>query len=528
MAAATAAAPTSPFSTLLRSSRFASYDPYIRQTYSSPLPAYSSRGNWGLKRPISLRRRNAFITLKKYEEHAQFVEWSHAESQVRFVRRVEGMNVLPKVVRGTGWAKGLGWGEEGVWGVDSEFGEAEWGEGVEAKEAGRVDAWKTKKVEKQLEQEQAVDLRNLGHKGRGSYSPKRLYSTNVQELIPNIDAMSPREFEKFLTKLRGFRGEFGEHLREVMRRRGGDRGRLGENGGKEEKSMFELALGNAEETDYHMAFIGVRTAKEYRRTLQDDLKAVKDAQSSKDYSTRLKYYPIHTTTKNDGGWNPKIKPQPHRTGGLLYSHPTMLETYLTTKPQAGIVLQEKYIDRGRFSSVNIGGEDGAKKAFVASFGGLLAEMGVRESANTPPLVSNVNSYAGGSVGEVEKSVAQMRIKTLDVEKPPRVVGKRGQGLKGVGVRASVMVDVPHGERARENAFRPGSWEYVRAERVETKPMRVVNLALSAYGTGRKMYAVKERTEEEKKKGNMRILGVLRNAVKKGNKNGEGEGGPEDL
>ena len=62
------------------------------------------------------------------------------------------------------------------------------------------------------------------------------------------------------------------------------------------------------------------------------------------------------------------------------------------------------------------------EAFVASFGGLLGEMCVRESANTLPLVSNVNSHAGGAVGEVEKSVAQVRIKTLEVEKPPRVGG----------------------------------------------------------------------------------------------------------
>ena len=176
-------------------------------------------------------------------------------------------------------------------------GTAEWGEGevkmgVEANLQGRQ-----KKVEAQPKQAQDVDLRMLGHKGRGSYSPKRLYSTNVQELIPNIEAMSPREFEMFLTKLRESRREFGERLRGVMKRR------TGENGGEGEKSMFELALQNAEETDYHMAFIGVRTAKEYRRTLQDDLKAVKDAQSSTDYSTRVKHYPIHatTTTKNGGG-----------------------------------------------------------------------------------------------------------------------------------------------------------------------------------------------------------------------------------
>lgn len=370
-----------------------------------------------------------------------------------------------------------------------------------------------------------MDLRTLGQKGPGSYSPKRLYSTNVQELIPNIEAMSPREFEKFLTKLRGSREEFGEHLRGVMRRRNG-----GENAGDGEKSMFELALQNAEETDYHMAFIGVRTAGEYHRTLKDDLKAVKDAQSSTDYSTRLKHYPIDATTakKNGGGWHPKIKPQPHRTGGLLYSHPTLLETYFTTKPQSGIVLQEQFVDSGRYS-LKLGEVDGAKKTFIASFGGLLADMAAKESGNTPPLVSSVNSPKGGTVGEVERSVAQMRIKALDVEKPPNVVGRRGQGLKAVGLRASVMVDVPHAERAQENAFWPGSWEYVRAERVETKPMRLANLTSPrTYGTGKPMYQVKQPTEEEKKKKNANILGVLRKSVEKANKNGKDEAGPEDL
>ena len=84
-----------------------------------------------------------------------------------------------------------------------------------------------------------------------------------------------------------------------------------------------------------------------------------------------------------------------------------------------------------------------------------------------------------------------------------------------------MVDVPHAERARENAFRPGSWEYVRAERAETKPMRLVDLTSNSYGTRKKMYAVKERTEEEKKMGNLKIIGMLRNTFR--NNKGEGEG-----
>ena len=61
----------------------------------------------------------------------------------------------------------------------------------------------------------------------------------------------------------------------------------------------------------------------------------------------------------------------------------------------------------------------------------------------------------------------------------------------------------------------GVGEYVRAEGVETKPMRLVNLTSNSYRTRKKMYAVKERTEEEKKMGNLKIIGMLRNTFRKG-------------
>ena len=70
-------------------------------------------------------------------------------------------------------------------------------------------------------------------------------------------------------------------------------------------------------------------------------------------------------------------------------------------------------------------------------------------------------------------------------------------IKAVSVRQTVVVDVPHAERARE-CVKAGDSEYVRAERVETKPMRLINLTSSSYGTGKKMYAVKERRELEEK------------------------------
>ena len=62
------------------------------------------------------------------------------------------------------------------------------------------------------------------------------------------------------------------------------------------------------------------------------------------------------------------------------------------------------------------------------FGGLLAEMGASCPTSTR---QRFNSRAGGEVGEVQKSVAQIRIKTLMVEKPPWVGRRMWQGLKAV-------------------------------------------------------------------------------------------------
>ena len=72
-------------------------------------------------------------------------------------------------------------------------------------------------------------------------------------------------------------------------------------------------------------------------------------------------------------------------------------------------------------------------------------MLVRKHAS--PLVQRqrVNSHAGGAAGEVQKSVEQMRIKTLMVEKPPRVarskLGGGGRGSRQCSTRSECDVDV---------------------------------------------------------------------------------------
>ncbi|KAG6829581.1 hypothetical protein H0H87_010822 [Tephrocybe sp. NHM501043] len=188
--------PASPFAELLRRSKFASYDPAIRQTYQAA-PSSAHRGDWGVKRPLSLRRKNAFISLTSFEHHAHFTEWNHAENQVRFVRRVEEMggNVEAKI--STSWYKALGMAEGNPL-FDSEFCPEE----------------PTNIILRPLEKETTVNLDSLGKRGPGAYGTQRRDPPKVQEVFVtrNINAMPKRQFKRYIRSLRALRPEFKDFV----------------------------------------------------------------------------------------------------------------------------------------------------------------------------------------------------------------------------------------------------------------------------------------------------------------------------
>ncbi|KAF8891384.1 hypothetical protein BD779DRAFT_1514950 [Infundibulicybe gibba] len=258
--AATITPPASQFAQLLRRSRFASFDPAIRQTYSSP-QASAHRGDWGLKRPIALRRKNAFISISNaFESPAQYIEWNNAESQVRFIRRVEEMGTLPRTAVGTPWHKTLGKAKT-QWLADSEF-------------------WLTSGP---------IDLKGLGKKGPGSYDA---------HIMPNINSMSRREFVRYLRTLRALRPAFKSHVKE-----------------------------NAAKNPY------------------------------------LKDVSLFGLSQAPSHW------------GMVYTHPSGLDTYFTAKPQPGLVLQTVAENRrsDRFTRAARGNEAN----YVASFGGIDPAYGPR-------------------------------------------------------------------------------------------------------------------------------------------------------
>ena len=110
--------PPSQFAALLRRSKFASYDPRISQVYTSH-GGHAHRGDWGLKRPLAIRKREAFITIKAVDSHVQQTEWYGAEQKVRWVRSIQELGPVPIVNYQGTWLSTIGTRHEFLY--DSEF-----------------------------------------------------------------------------------------------------------------------------------------------------------------------------------------------------------------------------------------------------------------------------------------------------------------------------------------------------------------------------------------------------------------------
>ncbi|KAG6812411.1 hypothetical protein H0H92_002987 [Tricholoma furcatifolium] len=364
----------SAFAELLRRSKFASYDPAIRQAYKAP-PANAHRGDWGLKRPIALRRKNAFISLTSFEHHAHFAEWNHAENQVRFIRRVEEMGGRISSQQSSSWYKTTGGrSSASASAFDSDFAsEQDCFSGMETMVEGAelvdVDA-------------ESVDINSLGKRGPGSYSSKRPLPTPKEMskevfVSENVDAMSKREFRRYLRSLRAQRQEFQEFINAEDQ--------------IPEKNLYSLAKNP----------FGV----EYRRFLQGQMQ-----RGYQNYGEQ------------------RIEPQPHPTAGLSYRNPTMLESYLWTSTKPGFLFttqpnqkEEKYVTTFGGITATINQKDLTNKSVLLDVN---SQEGVKlDEVDNSILQLRLESKHG-----------------LVIEAPPVTVGKRPQGLKGVKVRAVVTTD----------------------------------------------------------------------------------------
>ncbi len=170
----------SPFASLLRRSKFASHDPTIGQVYTT-YDGNAYRGNWGFKRPLALRKRNKFISVKAVDSPEQQTEWSPRESEARFIKRWEEVATEPSI----------------------------------------RDAWETHCTSSRpvhhaelAKEDQNGNIVNPAMQRQLDESPNKQYVTPG----PLVSSMPTRVFTRYLDKLRRQRPEFLEFLSQEAER----------------------------------------------------------------------------------------------------------------------------------------------------------------------------------------------------------------------------------------------------------------------------------------------------------------------
>ncbi|KAJ7481100.1 hypothetical protein B0H11DRAFT_1863438 [Mycena galericulata] len=416
----TGTSPASPFAQLLRNSRFATYDPQIRKTYYSP-KQFVERGYWGLKRPITQRKKNSFVTIKQWEARQHYVEWDNAEDQVRFIRRIEELDARPGALGDSPWSRTLGPARDN-WLVDSEFCPHEWEAPAKAEvKDGAVEASPLPDI----------PLSSLGNKGQGRYGKEGLRRA-PEAVIPNIESMSPSEFRRYIAKLRALRPAFKAYIKREEERQ---EKLLAEAKAKDDKTaavLLEDPLKNKSLCElaqfpgavYHRRFLAQHTAEEYKTTN-------------------------------------KIQPQPHRNGALMYAHPTMLDTFFHTKRKPGIVLQTES-STGRFAQqrpnpVTPSWSDSEGAQYIAAFAGIAATLSRPQAEGRQPLMR-----PGVDREHWAQAVTLMRpvlLSPLMLHRVPRVVGPDAEGLDGVRVSLRVTARMTLEDPRQQNPYFPGSRQY---------------------------------------------------------------------
>ncbi|KAH7889477.1 mitochondrial ribosomal protein subunit-domain-containing protein [Phlebopus sp. FC_14] len=150
----------SAFGRLFKQSKFSSFDPRIGQVYTTH-GGDAHRGNWGFKRPLPIRRRGAYITVKRVDTPEYQTEWNSAEHQALWMKNWDELKLNPHP------AKETGFGDE------------------EAKDFV-------------FESDFAPSLQDP--------------STWRQAYIPNLNTMTREEFKRYLQQIRSYRNNFYENV----------------------------------------------------------------------------------------------------------------------------------------------------------------------------------------------------------------------------------------------------------------------------------------------------------------------------
>jgi hypothetical protein len=190
MASTSATTATSSFAALLKQSKFASYSPAIAQAYVTH-GGHAARGDWGVKRPLSVRKRNRALLIQSMDSREQQTEFRSAEPEAKMIQRWEetGVDVTPANKGGD-----MAWVHQydanrpiGDVGIDSEY--------------------CTFTTEKDVSAGPASGLPALGVK-----TPPSIEAT------PNFYTMNKKDFARYLERVRKMRPAFRRYIQEIQAR----------------------------------------------------------------------------------------------------------------------------------------------------------------------------------------------------------------------------------------------------------------------------------------------------------------------
>lgn len=266
--------PASPFAALLRRSKFASYDTSIAQIYTAS-GGDLSRGNWGLKRPLPLRRKGAHITVKAVDSKEQQTEWDLADQQGRWIQMWDEVGISPTLGQGQ-WERRLGMK---VNASDEPF-DSDYSRDVREEEMAE---------DSTLPKRQGVLTRETTAAEKEKANLLRMLEAGPGASMPNIHSMSDSEFDKYLEKVREMRPTF-------------------------------LAYRN---------LVADANRRSMQETVWQDMSADHDSHMFKTFLAKNAENDISSPSSRT------IEQQPQRVAGLTYTKSSLLQSQLLTQPRPG-------------------------------------------------------------------------------------------------------------------------------------------------------------------------------------------------
>ncbi|KAI0093762.1 mitochondrial ribosomal protein subunit-domain-containing protein [Irpex rosettiformis] len=416
--------PASPFAALLRRSKFASLDTSIAQVYTSS-GGDLYRGNWGLKRPLPIRRRGAHITVKAVDSKEQQTEWNVADQQAKWIDMWGEVGITPTVREGSPWHSRLG---SKVLVTDEPF-DSEFSKGVrpieelegavEGNELIEGEGFIEKGEEGEVVEAQSQELTELTEEEQAALEEKntllKILDAGPGASMPNIYSMSDSEFEKYLEKVRTLRPTF-------------------------------------------LAYRNLDADAKRRETQETQWLDMHEDHGSRLFKTFLAK---HAETVLTAPSSRTIEQQPQHIAGLAYARTSLLQSFLLTPPQPGRVLN-KYKPSSGSSAKGVNN--------VASFAGMLptlVEQGLVEAVDWKRLDSITPTAPG-------KESGKYRFIDATLLAAPAAVGQTKGGLKEVYIDSSVKRVT---DEALKPHLQPGTREYCGWEE-EYEKMKSTRLSQS--------------------------------------------------